>query len=166
MVATTGIVGWVTPEHLLIGIEQAFLKEGRPRDLTLMIASQTGNSRSEEPRFGNNHLAHEGLLRCVVAGHWGVAPMLGELAMAEKIEGYVFPQGVLAHLFREMAGGEPGVLTRVGLGTFIDPRNDGGKINKRTTKDLVEPMHIAGEEYLFYHAVRPDVAVLRGTTAD
>jgi len=166
VVATTGIVGCVSPEHLLIAIEQAFLAEGRPRDLTLMIASQTGNSRSEEPRVGNNHFAHEGLLRCVIAGHWGMAPMLGELAMAEKIEGYVFPQGVLAHLFREMAGGKPGALTRVGLGTFIDPRNDGGKINQRTTKDLVELMHIAGEEYLFYHAVRPNVAILRGTTAD
>ena len=131
-----------------------------------MMASQLGNNRTDGPRHGNNHLAHEGLLRRVIAGHWGMAPLLGKLANDGKIEGYVFPQGTIAQLFRAMAGGKPGLLTRVGLGTFIDPRNEGGKLNPRTTQDLVEVMQIGGEDYLFYHAVRPNVAILRGTTAD
>ena len=166
VIATTGIVRCVSPDHLLEAVAEAFLKDGRPRDLTVIMASCIGDSRTDGLRLGLNRVAHEGLLRRVIAGHWGMAPLLGKLAAAEKIEGYIFPQGTIAQLFREMAGGRPGILTKVGLGTFIDPRNDGGKVNATTNKDLVELMEIAGEEYLFYHAVRPNVALLRGTTAD
>ena len=166
VLATSGIVRCVSADYMLEAIAQAFLEEGRPRDLTVLMASCIGNSRADGPRVGLNRLAYEGLVRRAIIGHWGMSPKLGELASAEKIEAYNFPQGVISHLFREMAGGKPGLITKVGLGTFIDPRNDGGKLNARTTKDLVELMRIGGEEYLFYHAVRPNIAVLRGTTAD
>ncbi|MGD9971682.1 MAG: acyl CoA:acetate/3-ketoacid CoA transferase [Desulfatirhabdiaceae bacterium] len=166
VLATSGIVRCVSADYVLDAIERAFLESGRPRDLTILMASCIGNSRADGPRVGLNRLAHEGLVGRAIIGHWGMSPKLGELASAEKIEAYNFPQGVLSQLFREMAGGKPGLLTKVGLGTFIDPRNDGGKINARTTRNLVELMQIGGEEYLFYHAVRPDIAVLRGTTAD
>jgi propionate CoA-transferase len=166
VVATTGIVRCVSADYLLEAIAQAFLKDGRPRDLTVMIASCIGDSRADGPRVGLNRLAYEGLVRRFIAGHWGMAARMGPLAEEGKIQGYVFPQGTIAQLFREMAGGKPGVLTKVGLGTFIDPRNEGGKINAQTTQDLVEIMEIGGEEYLFYHAVRPNIAILRGTTAD
>lgn len=160
-IAMLGFIGMCHPQEVTYAIEKRFLETGHPRDLDLYFPTNVGDGTDA---LGMNHLAHDGLLRSIVGGHWNLVPALQRLVTSNKVQAWNLPIGTLSQLLREIAGHRPGVITKIGLNTFIDPRLEGGKMNSVTKDDLVELMVIDGEEYLRYKSFKNiNVAVIRGT---
>jgi len=159
------ISGFITcgvPEELLTALEKSFLETGRPRDLTTIHTGDPGNNRG----FGLDHLSYEGLLKKTIGSHYNLNPKLQSLIAEEKIEAYVIPLGVLSRINREIAAGNPGVITHIGLNTVVDPRVTGPEANLRSKERMVEVLYLNGREWLFYKSFPVDVALIRGTTVD
>lgn len=163
---TIGLIGGggglVEASLLHEAVERRFLTTGHPRDLGCIHALGIGDRDSR----GMNRFAHEGMVRRVIGGHWVWSPRMQELARDNKIEAYVLPGGVTMQLMREVAAGRPGLITHVGLGTFVDPRLDGGRINAAAREDLVKLIEIDGREYLRYLPMPVNAALLKGSFAD
>ncbi|MEZ5788196.1 MAG: malonate decarboxylase subunit alpha, partial [Xanthobacteraceae bacterium] len=160
--SSVGFVQSCVPEALLKALERRYLETGSPKNLSLFATAGQGDSKTK----GLSRLGHPGLLRKVVAGNWGRMPSVCQLALDNKIYGYNLPQGTIAQLFRDLAGGKPGTFSKIGLHTFVDPRHGGGRINDVTTRDIVKLVDFEGEEWLFYKVAPVTVAFIRGTTAD
>jgi propionate CoA-transferase len=150
-------------ETILTAIEENYLAYQKPSGLTLLHAA------SQSDRVGGiEHLAHRGLVDTIIGSHWGLAPKWMSLIAGNEVIAYCLPQGQIVHLLREVASGSPGLFSKVGLGTFIDPRYDGGKMNQRTLneRNIVDVCTIMGEEYLHYLPILPNVAIIRGSSSD
>lgn len=154
--------GIVEPTSLIEALSKRYKESSEPKDLTLVVSSGPGDRDNR----GISPLAQSGLVRRAIQGHWGQSPRLADMVDRNEIEGYNYPIGVMCQLFRTAAAGQPGLITHVGLGTFIDPRQKGGKLNEKTTEELIKLINIEGKDYLFYPSIFADVAIIRGTTAD
>ncbi|BBU62701.1 acyl CoA:acetate/3-ketoacid CoA transferase [Methylosinus sp. C49] len=162
VLTTTGFVQSCIPEALHAALEKRFVETGGPKGLTLIMTAGAGDSKG----LGTGRLHHEGLLRRVIAGNFGRMPKVAQAAAENKILGYNLPQGVISQLYRACAAGQPGLFSKVGLYTYVDPRFGGGRVNEVTTEEIVKHVVIDEEEWLFYTATKIDVAFIRGTSAD
>ncbi len=160
--ASSGFVGSAVPEYLLEGVEQAFLNSGHPQNLTAVWDSTVGVGKG----CGVDHLAHKGLLSRIIASHINLHPTIQTMIDTNEIKAHILPYGCMSQLYREAGSGRPGLMSKIGLHTFVDPRLEGGKGNSITTEDLVEVVEFRGKEYLFYKSFPLNVAFIRGTSID
>ncbi|MCC7021582.1 MAG: hypothetical protein IT338_02075 [Thermomicrobiales bacterium] len=168
-VSVSSSSGLGCPDAMLQAIGERFAERGEPRDLTMIHPIAAGDMYGIA---GIDHLARPGQIKRIVAGSYPSgpssmeSPRIWQLVDSDAIEAYNLPSGVMFQMHADAAAGRPGVLTRVGLDTFVDPRRQGGRMNAVTREPLVEVVEFAGEEWLFYRAIPIDVAIVRGTTAD
>lgn len=164
--ATVGVGGFIGcghPQEFSVGIEESFLKSGHPNNLTIMFSAGIGDGTD---KLGLNKLGHEGLLKRIIGGHWGLIPKLQKMVFENKVEGYNLPLGTISLMFRDIAGHRAGTFTKIGLKTFVDPRIEGAKMNARSTEDLIEVVNIDNEEWLRYKPFPVNVALIRATYCD
>jgi propionate CoA-transferase len=170
-VASVGVIGWITPDKTLATLAERFREAGSPRDLTFYFPCGTGDAQGIK---GMDHIAIPGLLRRIVSGSYinpidlttGKRPELMRIIREELVEAYSWPIGASMQWLREVARRSPGYMTKVGLHTYIDPRQTGGKLNRRTTADLVELIDFRGETYLFYPTFALNIGIIRASSSD
>lgn len=162
ILAVDGFVGSATPEELLIALEERFLETGEPRGLTVWAATGSGDTRGR----GLDRLHHDGIVDRLVVSYLNLNRKLQKRLVDNEIEGFLLPLGAMVQLYRDIAAGRPGLITHVGLGTFVDPRHGGGRVNARTVGDIVKLVEIEGREWLLYPSFKPDAGLLRGSYAD
>ena len=163
VIAVNGFIMSGAADELLAALEKRFLETGHPRDLTLVLITSVGDGQGR----GADRLAHEGLISRIISSHYSFLPRIQKLILDEKLEAYDFPQGVMSQLLRDRASGNPLTVTPLGLGTFVDPRLDGGRLNSRTTESLNKIYMVDGSPYIRYKSLPPiDFAFVRGSYAD
>ena len=162
VVACSGFLLNCVPREIYHEIAQSFDATGHPANLTVIHSAGNGNRKDE----GIVEFSKEGLITRYICGHFTSNVPMMELVDANKVKAYNYPQGVLCHCYRAMAAGVPGYLTKVGLNTFMDPREQGGRVNEVADDTFVTVEHVAGEEYLFYQLPKIDFALIRATSAD
>jgi propionate CoA-transferase len=170
-VASAGVIGWVTPDAVLRALGERFAETQGPTDLTFYFPCGTGDAMGIK---GMDHVAREGLMKRIVSGSFinpvdpatGKRPELMRLVRENRIEAYSWPIGASMHWLREVARKSPGYITKVGLGTYADPLNGGGRFTEKAQQDLIRRISLDGEDYLFYPTWPIDVAIIRASSAD
>ena len=165
--AVGGFGAHSAPDELLLGIEERYAEEGHPKGITVFSGICTGNNKFDD--IGHNRLAADGLIDTLIAGHYKNSAQMDRLVSENKIAGYALPLGVVVNLLRAAAGGKPGVLTRVGVHTYVDPRVEGCAVNERARaqgRELVSVMNIDGKDCLFYRTIPVDACVIRASYVD
>jgi propionate CoA-transferase len=150
------------PAKLIQTLGERFQQDGHPRNLTICHSTGIGDQQGS----GTDHLARPGLVKRDIAGHLGMAPKMGQMIVKNEIEAYNFPQGVLSQMYAAIAAKAPGIITKVGLHTYIDPRLEGGRMNAVTQEELVTVIELDGEEWLYFPRFQVNAAFIKGTTAD
>lgn len=158
----SGFIASGIAEALNSAAEKRFLETGHPKNLTIFFVGGSGNKDGSHA----DHYAHEGMIRRIIGGHFNFIPKIGTMISENKIEGYNIPQGTIAQMLRDSAAHKIGTITHVGLGTFADPRNGGGRLNDITKEDIVKQIELEGQEQLFYPRIPLNIAFIRGTYSD
>lgn len=162
-VATTTFGLGGLAEQLLVGIKERYDEEQHPKGITFVHSCGIGNNT---PGRGLDHLVAEGLVDHLISGHIGSSPLMVKNVVDNKVQCHLIPQGVMNQLYRSIGGKKPGLVTKVGLQTYVDPRVEGAKANSITKGDISEVLTINGEEWLNYKNFPINVALIRGTYAD
>lgn len=162
-VALDGCLGTDVAEEILEMMKKRYQETGHPKDLDVWYGCGIGDNKGSAVE----NFAEKGMLRRVVGGLWSLAPKLAPMVANNDFEAFNFPQGTISQLFRDAAAHRPVLVTHTGLGTFVDPENDGGRLNEAAKNStLVNRIKIHGKDYLAYETPKPDVSIFRGTYAD
>ena len=162
MVAVSGFMMATAARELIVGLGKRYKDSGKPKNLTLYQGAGNGNNDDQ----GVCEMSYPGLVKRYVTAHFANNKPMIKMALSNQVEAYNFPQGVIAHIYRQAAANRPFEITKIGLNTYCDPRIRGGKINSAAKENLVDLIDIDGEEYLKYKVPKFDIGIIRGTTAD
>ena len=161
-VITSGYLTSGTADAIMKAVAESFDKTGVPNNLSVMFAPSQGNKKGGQ----QDRWAKEGLLKTVIAGHYGYSPRIVDPVNRNLVKAYNLPQGVIVEMYRAIGQGRKGYITKIGLETFVDPRLEGGRLNSCTTEDIVKVIDIEGDEFLYYRLPKVNISLIRVTTAD